>query len=294
MQDLNRAWMFLEVARSGSFTSASRATGVPKSTLSEKIRDLEEELGVTLIARTTRSLRLTEVGLVYARSIESGIDQLLAARDEVNQMRSVPKGKIRASLLPNLANTAFPERLAGFLQAHPELSLELDFSDRVVQLLEEGFDVCVRAGLPEDSSLMSKRIRRDSSILVCSPIYAKKKGLPKSIHELGRHELVHWHAPEAVWQLQGDGQRKFKIAVKSRIYANNFEAVCKVVAGGHGISLLPREVCLELLKNERLIQILPEWGTKEFYIYIVYPAQKHTSAKLKAFLPWLESALKIS
>lgn len=173
MIDLNRNWMFLEVARTGSFTAATKSTGIPKSTLSEKIRDLEEELGTTLIIRTTRSLKLTEAGQVYVRKIAASIDQLFLAKEELRQLRSKPSGKIRVSLLPNLANTQFTERMGEFLQKFPDVSLELDFTERVVHLLEEGFDVCARAGQPADSSLLSKRIRRDRSILVSSPSYLK-------------------------------------------------------------------------------------------------------------------------
>lgn len=292
MLDLNRAWMFLEVTRTGSFSAAARATGIPKSTLSEKIRDLEEELGTTLILRTTRSLRLTEAGQIYSRNIALGMEQLLAAQDEIKQLRTAPRGKLRVSLIPNLANTSFPERIAGFLKAYPDVSLELDFSDRVVNVLEEGFDVCVRAGHPEDSSLLSKRIRRDRSILVCSPDYARRQGTPKTINELKKHELVNWSSAKDTWHLQNEGTRQAKIDVESRLFANNVESVARIVVGGHGLALLPKEICAEMLKEGRLIQVLPEWGTQEFSIYIVYPAQRHASAKLKAFLPWLEGALK--
>ena len=284
--------MFLEVARSGSFTAAARALGIPKSTLSEKIRDLEEGLGTTLIIRTTRSLRLTEAGQTYARLVSMGIEQIVQARDEIRKHKDVPSGKLKVSLLPNLANTKFPEKIAGFLNAFPDVKVELDFSDRVVNILEEGFDVCVRAGHSEDSSLLSKRIRRDRSILVCSPDYAKRMGIPKNISELRSHQLVNWNSEVDQWSLENQGQRQSKFKVTSRLYANNVEAVMKIVAGGFGIALLPSEICSEMIANKKLIHVLPQWGTREFYVYIVYPAQKKAAAKLKAFLPWLELALK--
>ncbi len=292
MIDLNRSWMFLEVARSGSFTAAARALGIPKSTLSEKIRDLEEGLGTTLIIRTTRSLRLTEAGQTYARLVSMGIEQIVQARDEIRRHKDVPSGKLKVSLLPNLANTKFPEKIAGFLNAFPDVKVELDFSDRVVNILEEGFDVCVRAGHSEDSSLLSKRIRRDRSILVCSPDYAKRMGIPKNISELRSHQLVNWNSEVDQWSLENQGQRQSKFKVTSRLYANNVEAVMKIVAGGFGIALLPSEICSEMIENKKLVHVLPQWGTREFYVYIVYPAQKKAAAKLKAFLPWLELALK--
>ncbi|MEN9529154.1 MAG: hypothetical protein RI932_1027 [Pseudomonadota bacterium] len=292
MFDLNRNWMFLEVARTGSFTAAAQSSGIPKSTLSEKIRDLERELGTTLIIRTTRSLKLTETGEEYVRKIAASLDQLVSAREELRQMHSKPSGKIRVSLLPNLANTAFTERIGEFLQKFPDISVELDFSERVVNLLEEGFDVCVRAGQPADSSLLSKRIRRDRSILVSSPSYLKRRGTPRGTAELKSHELVHWNSHKGFWHLTSKEQRQAKIEVQSRVSANNPQSVMRIVAGGHGIALLPQEVCSELLNEGRLVQVLPEWGTTEFYIYIVYPGQRHLSSKLKAFLPWLEQSLK--
>lgn len=292
MIDLNRNWMFLEVARTGSFTAATKSTGIPKSTLSEKIRDLEEELGTTLIIRTTRSLKLTEAGQVYVRKIAASIDQLFLAKEELRQLRSKPSGKIRVSLLPNLANTQFTERMGEFLQKFPDVSLELDFTERVVHLLEEGFDVCVRAGQPADSSLLSKRIRRDRSILVSSPSYLKRRGEPKGVADLRNHELVQWSLHKGLWHLTNKEQRSVKIELQSRVSANNPQSAMRVVAGGHGIALLPQEVCSELLSERRLVQILPTWGTNEFYVYIVYPAQKQLSAKLKVFIPWLELALK--
>lgn len=293
MIDLNRSWMFLEVARSGSFTAAAKSLGIPKSTLSEKIGDLEEKLGTALIIRTTRSLRLTEAGQVYARLVSIGIDQILQAKHEVSIQKEIPNGKLKVSLLPNLANTKFPEKLAGFLNAFPEVTVEIDFSDRIVNRIEEGFDVCVRAGISEDSSLLSKRIRRDRSILVCSPDYVKKQGVPKNITELRTHHLVNWHAESAVWSLENQGQKKqVKVKVNSRLFANNVEAVMKIVAGGYGIALLPSEICSEMLASKKLVHVLPSWGTREFYLYIVYPMQRQAAAKLKAFLPWLELALK--
>lgn len=292
--DLNRNWMFLEVARAGSFTTAAKSTGIPKSTLSEKVKSLEDELGTALLMRTTRSLKLTEAGEDYLQRIATSIDQILLARDELRQTRTLPRGKIRISLLPNLANTSFTERMGEFLRKFSEISVELDFSERVVHLLEEGFDVCVRAGHPEDSSLRFKRIRRDRAILVASPSYLKRRGEPKSTTDLKQHELVLWHSQMGHWHLKSDDNRKAKIEIQSRISANNPQAVVRIVAGGHGIGLLPKELCSELIAERRLVQILPEWGTQEFHIYIVYPAQKHLSAKLKVFLPWLEQALKQS
>lgn len=292
MIDLNRSWMFLAVARAGSFTAAAKDLGLPKSTLSEKISDLEAELGVTLIIRTTRSLRLTETGQAYVRQIGAALEQIYQAKEDIRRHKDVPRGKLRISLLPNLANTQFPERLAGFLNAFPEVTVELDFSDRVVNVFEEGFDVCVRAGLSQDSSLRSKRIRRDRSILVCSPEYIKRAGEPKSVSDLRKHELVNWNSETSTWSLEAAGQKKFKIDVRSRLFANNVESVMKIVTGGYGIALLPAEICAEMLKAKRLFQILPNWGTREFHVYIVYPSQRIASAKLKAFLPWLERSLK--
>ncbi|MEN9811096.1 MAG: hypothetical protein RLZZ488_2663 [Pseudomonadota bacterium] len=292
MIDLNRSWMFLEVARSGSFTAAAKTLGIPKSTLSEKITALEESLGTTLIVRTTRSLRLTDAGHVYARMISVGLEQILLAKDEIGRRKNIPSGKIKVSLLPNLANSQFPEKLAGFLNAYPDVTLELDFSDRVVNILEEGFDICVRAGHSEDSSLRSKRIRRDRSILVCSQDYAKRAGVPATITELRNHQLVNWNSDTSIWDLEHQGRQRAKIKVKSRLFANNVEAVMKIVSGGFGIALLPSEICTELLQRKQLVQVLPQWGSKEFFVYIVYPAQKQEAAKLKAFMPWLERALK--
>ncbi|NBW80950.1 LysR family transcriptional regulator [bacterium] len=286
--------MFLEVARAGSFTAASKSTGISKSTLSEKIQSLEDELGTTLMVRTTRSLSLTDAGEEYLQRIASGIDQILNAREELKQTRLKPRGKIRVSLLPNLANTTFTERIAEFLKEFPEISVELDFSERVVNLLEEGFDVCVRAGQPEDSSLLSKRIRRDHSILVASSSYLRKRGEPRSVTELKTHELVNWHSQRGVWHLKSADNRNIKVDVNGRISANNPQSIVRIVAGGHGIGLLPRELCTELIAERRLIQILPEWGSKDFHIYIVYPEQKHLSAKLKVFISWLEKTLKQS
>ena len=290
--DLNKIWMFLEVIRAGSFTLASKNTGLAKSSLSEKIKELEQEMGTTLIVRTTRSLQLTEAGHVFFKSATAGLKQIESAQNEVKVFQESPRGKIRISVLVGLANSAFVESLGKFLEDYPEINLEISFSDRRVNLLEEGFDLCIRSGNMEDSSLISKKIGNDRYILVSSPNYLKKIGDIKTPADLKKTALINRTSDSEIWKLHSDSNKIASLEAKTRVCANNIDAIKRLVMGGHGIALLPSSVCSLELKSKRLIHILPQWAKREHSIYLIYPFQRFLPPKLRAIIPYIESGFK--
>ncbi len=288
--DLNDILVFTKVVQAGSFIGASRELGMPKSTVSRKVSELEERLGARLLQRTTRTLSLTDVGRTYYQHAARVVAEVEEAERAVTQMQETPRGLLRVTIPLNFG--VLGPIVAAFMGRYPEVQLELVGLDRVVDLVEEGFDVAIRAGALRDSSLVARSIGTLKSFVVASPTFLRRHGTPKNPEDLQRFDCVVFGAgsDRTSWTLSRDGKTT-TVEVKPRLIVNDFEFLDEAARTGLGIAVLPVFRCIEDLRTKKLRRVLPEWCAREVPLHAVYPSTRHLSPKVKAFLDHLREQM---
>ncbi|MGE3262956.1 MAG: LysR family transcriptional regulator [Bacteriovoracia bacterium] len=288
------AFIFVQVVVSGSFTGAAKALGIPKSTVSDKVAELERELGVTLMVRTTRKLNLTDVGKEYFRKAEVAVRQLQAASEEAAQAQSRPMGVLRITAPADLTYFNLMDFVAEYRRKYPEVVVDFDFTDRMVDLVAEGFDIAIRAGHLQDSSLMAKKVGTSYLVVVASPAYLRKAPPLKQPKDLAQHKCIKFSpAPfRDVWDLHPSQGKGVKVAVPDSILTSSLAAIKTLVALGEGVSLLPLELCKQEIAEKKFVRVLPGWSTSENPVHIVYPPQRYSSPKVREAIPMLEKKVR--
>jgi DNA-binding transcriptional LysR family regulator len=285
--DLNEIVVFTKVVQAGSFIGASRELDMPKSTVSRKVTELEERLGARLLQRTTRKLSLTDVGRTYYQHAARVVAEVEEAELAVTRMQQAPRGLLRVTTPLNFAYLA--PLVASFLKRHPEVQVELVCTDRVVDLVQEGFDVAVRAGSLGDSTLIARSLGNIKSFLVASPKFLQTQGTPTTPKDLQRYDCIAFGAgPDRTsWRLQ-QRDKIITVNVRTRLIVNDFEFLDEAARSGLGIAMLPVHRCIEQLLRKKLRRVLPEWSSFEVPFHAVYPSTRHLSPKVKAFLDHLK------
>jgi DNA-binding transcriptional LysR family regulator len=288
--DLNEILVFSKVVEAGSFIGASRELDMPKSTVSRKVSELEERLGARLLQRSTRKLSLTDVGRTYYQHAARVVAELEEAERAVNRMQESPRGRLRVTMPLNFGFLA--PIVSAFLRRYPEVQLELIGADRVVDLVEEGFDVAIRAGDLRDSSLIARSLGSLESYLVASPAYLRRHGTPKSPQELERFACVVFGAgPErSRFKLTRAGKAT-TVQVDARLTVNDFEFLEDFARSGQGIAALPVFRCIDDIRRKKLRRVLPDWCTRAVALHAVYPSTRHLSPKVTAFLDHLREQM---
>lgn len=281
--DLNEVLVFTRVVQAGSFTAAGRMLGMPKSSVSKKVSDLENRIGARLLQRTTRKLGLTDAGRIFFERCERIVSELEEAEQAVHQLQASPRGLLRVTA--PLSFGMLGPMIGAFLEAHPDVQLELTCTDRLVDLVEEGFDVAIRAGRLEDSSLVARRLGTMKRVLVASPGYLRRRGTPRTVEELAQHDCLAFGAgtSQAVWTLQS-GDARHDVRPSARLTVNDYELMLEVALAGQGIALMPEPICGRSIRERKLRQVLPKWGTPPTPIHAVYPTARHLSPKVVAFV----------
>ena len=291
MQDLNDMLYFAEVVERGGFAAAGRALGIPKSRLSRRVSDLETQLGVRLLQRTTRKLSLTEVGEAYLRHCQAMRESAQAAADTVAQVQTTPRGTIRVSCPVTLAQTVVAELIPRFLAQYPEVRIDMLVSNRPVNLLDEGIDVAlrVRQTLDDSGSLVVKRLGHSRSVLVASPALLARQGTPTRPEELGQLDTVAMSAVDgrSSIRLVGPGGATHVFEHRPRYTADDLLAVRAAVLGGTGLSFLPDYLCTEGLDSGRLVQVLPGWEPPPGILHAVFPSRRGLLPAVRALLDFL-------
>jgi len=284
--DLNEILVFTKVVQAGSFIGASRELDMPKSTVSRKVSELEARLGARLLQRTTRKLSLTEVGQAFYQHSVRVVAEAEEAELVVGRMQEVPRGLLRVTAPLNFGYLG--PIVASFLTRYPEVQVEMVCADRVVDLIEEAFDVAVRAGHLADSTLIARSLGVLRSYVVASPAFLKKNGTPKEPHDLERFDCVIFGAgaDRSSWKLHRNGET-LTVDVRARFTVNDFDFLDEAAREGLGVAMLPVFRCIENIRTKRLERVLPEWCSPEIPLHAVYPSTRHLSPKVKAFLDHL-------
>jgi DNA-binding transcriptional LysR family regulator len=288
--DLNDILVFAKVVQTGSFIGASRSLGMPKSTVSRKVAELEERLGARLLQRTTRKLGLTDVGRAFHHHALRVLSAVEEAEQVVTKMQETPRGLLRVTTPLNFGFLA--PTLTAFMRRYPEVRLEVVGGERVVDLVQEGFDVAIRAGELEDSSLVARSLGTLESYLVASPGFLRRQGAPTKPEDLARIDCVVFAGGSegTRWRLTR-AARTVTVDVNARFVVNDFEFLDEAARSGLGIAMVPIFRCIDDLRTKRLCRVLPEWCARKSPLHAVYPTTRHLSPKVKAFLEHLSQAM---
>lgn len=268
MNELDAAQVFLHVVRADGFTGAARTLGRSASTLSRVIAALEEHLGSQLIARTTRSLRLTEAGSIYMGHAEQLVAASRAAHDALAEYRGgVPRGHLRVSMPVSVGERLLAAHLPRFHAAHPELRLTVDLSDRHVNLTQAGFDLAIRVGRPKDTSLRALLLGRIQVLVVASPAYLRARGTPKRPADLAKHSAV--TVGSADWTFLR-GQKRVRVTVPSMIQSTSPTLALQLAVAGVGVVRTAEWLVRDELRRGDLVPVLPSWSAGFVPLYVMY------------------------
>lgn len=279
---------FAVVARRLSFVAAAEELGVSASALSRRISQLEASLRTRLFQRTTRHVSLTEAGTVYLRYVTEALAHIADGQAAVSGYTAEPSGRLRIAV-PNLfGQLHVAPRLSEFLRRNSRVTLELSFSDWVVDLVSAGYDVAVRIGALESSDLVARKLAMIRRVLCASPEYLARHGRPEDPHELANHACLQasTYSTHSHWRLQRNNET-IDVAISPVIRADNAEPLRQAALAGCGITLMATFVVGEDLKARRLIQILPEWEAEETWLWTVYPHARFLPRKVRAFVDFL-------
>ena len=290
MADLNDIAVFVKVAQFMSFSRAARALGMPVSTVSRKVASLENQLGVTLMQRTTRKLSLTAQGRAYYNQCSEPLSHLFDAESALTQTQKKPEGLLKISVPVIMGQKPFYEFISALLKKYPRVHVDLFITNLFVDLVADNIDVAIRFGELRDSTIIAKRIGRSVRYLVASPDYLKGRTAPAKPEDLTNHQcvLLNGRNNEAEWHLVND-RKSVKLHVSGPVSSRDFQSVSAFTYRGHGIGLLPSNYCEEEIRRRNLVRILPEWSSPEIFVHVIYPTRRFIPSKLQVFLDELKA-----
>lgn len=288
MDRLSAIEAFIAVVERGSFTAAAQALRLSRAMVSRHVQDLENRLGARLLYRTTRKVGLTEVGKVYYQRCVQLLADLVEADCVVGELQSEPRGLLRINAPMSFGTLHLAGAVADFAALHPQLSIDLTLNDRVVDLIEEGYDVAVRIGRLADSSLIARRLAPCRMVVCASPHYIARHGQPGHPTDLARHNCLTYAylTPRDEWRFHGP-EGEVAVRVSGTMSANNGEVLAAAARCGRGVAFEPSFIVGEDLERGRLVRLLPAYRPAEPSINAVYPHARHLSAKVRSFVDFL-------
>jgi len=290
MADLNDIAVFVTVARYGSFSRAAHSLGMPVSTVSRKVTSLEEQLGVTLLQRTTRKLSLTAQGRAYFDQCSEPLSHLIDAEQALTETQRKPEGLLKISVPVIFGQEVFYEFVSTFLKTYPEIRIDLFVTNLFLDLIAENIDLGIRFGELKDSSIVAQRLGKSVRYLVAAPDYMKGRAPPSKPEDLKDHQcvLLNGRNGEAEWHLV-NGRKSVRQQVSGPVSSRDFEAVSAFTYRGHGIGLLPSTYCDDQIRRGELIRLLPDWSSEEIFVHAVYPTRRFLPLRLQVFLEALKA-----
>ncbi|MDZ4309340.1 MAG: LysR family transcriptional regulator [Cypionkella sp.] len=281
--------MFVTVLETGSFAAAAQRLGTSSGQASKLVSRLEAELGVRLLHRTTRALAATEAGQAYFDRLRSLLEEFDALDTQTRNAALLPRGKIRLSAPLSFGTIRLAPCLADFAKAYPEIALDVHFSDRLVNLVDEGFDMAVRVGKPRDTTLIARKLCSSQLIVAAAPGYLAARGAPKTPQDLSQHDcLIDTNYRDPHRWMFSQNQR---IAVDGRLTFSNASACVIAAEAGLGIASSPDFVMAESLASGRLIRLLQEYEEPPMGVFALYPSGRHLALKMRVLIDYLAQNL---
>lgn len=288
MDRLDDMIAFIRVVESRSFTAAAERLGLSKSVVSRRLTELENRLGTRLLNRTTRSLSLTPAGQTFFERARAILDDVEEAEQAVAELGRDPRGLLRVNAPMSFGILHLAPAVAEFMARYPNVELDLELTDRFVDLVEEGWDIAVRIGRLRDSSLIARRLAPSRLVTVASPDYLARWGRPERPEDLSRHECLLYTTPAnpSVWPYRVDGEHR-SVRVQGRMRVNNGDAILEAVRAGLGLAVLPTFMIHRDLVSGRLVTVLDAFEVTDVAIHAVWPHHRHLSPKVRAFVDFL-------
>ena len=280
--------VFVGVVNSGSFTAAARSMGHSTSYVSKEITRLETRLGSRLLNRTTRTISLTDAGKAYFERCNQIVIDAENAETSIGQLQESPRGLLKVSVPVSFGLRYLRDDLPKFMKLFPEVQLEVEFNDRMIDVVAEGYDIVIRIGTIKDSNLIARRFASSQGVVVASPDYLKTNGRPNNLEDLKSHTFISYSLSQTptIWRFNKDGVAT-NINVAPRVICNSAELELSMALQSIGITRLPLYCCEQEIKKGELEVILEEYEQPEIGVYAVYPHRQYLSAKVRVFVDYM-------
>ncbi|MBX3233966.1 MAG: LysR family transcriptional regulator [Labilithrix sp.] len=287
--DLNHVTAFVRVVQDGSFTAAAKALGLPKSSVSRSVAQLEQDLGVRLLHRTTRKLHLTDAGTAFHDRVARALADIDEAQSAASDLQRELRGVVRITAPVDLGVWAVAGIAARFVKKHPTVHVEVRLGSRVVDLVAEGFDLAVRAGKLRDQSLIARRVGSLELGLYASAKYLARRGAPASLADLAQHDcvLLQTDSGPMTWKLVGPDGDEHAVEPRGSISADDISFMKKAVLAAGGIALLPLFLCAREEASGKLVRVLPDYRLGGSDLHVVYPSVRYVPQRVVAFRDYL-------
>lgn len=288
MDKLTGMQTFVKVVELGSFTRAAEALAQSRTMATMHVARLEEGLGVRLLNRTTRRLSLTEPGTAYYERCAALLAEIESLEESLEAMTERPRGVVKISAPVSFGANHLAPPLAEYLARFPEVRLDVNLNDRIVDLVEEGYDLAIRISRLGDSSLVARRIATTRMLACASPAYLERRGAPATPADLAGHDCLGYtySGSGGVWTFEGPRGTE-EVRVRAETVANNGDLLSVLAARGHGIVLMPAFMAPAHLETGALVEVLPGYTAGELGIFAVYPSRKYLSAKVRTLVEYL-------
>jgi DNA-binding transcriptional LysR family regulator len=280
---------FTQVVESGSFSAAAGRLGLSTTATSRHVAELEAHLHTRLLNRTTRRVSLTESGRAFYERSTQLLADLAEAEQEAQRAAIIPRGTIRLTAAVNFGVRHVAPAIAAFLGRHAEVRFDVSLSDRIVDLVEEGFDLGIRIGAPGSDNLVARKLGETRLVPCASPEYLKAHGAPQAPEDLARHNCFTYEyvSPRNLWRFRDASGAERSVRVGGNLHSNNGDLLAEAAARGAGIVFEPAFIVGPEVRAGRLVPLLQEFSALPMPIYAVYPSRKHLSAKVRLFVEFL-------
>lgn len=280
---------YAQVVELGSFVRAAERLGLSTTAVSRQVADLEAHLNTRLLHRTTRKLRLTESGQAFYGRCVQLLNDLDEAEQEAAGATGTPCGTLKLTASVNFGVREVAPAIAEFAMQNPDLKFDVQLSDRVVDLVEEGFDLAIRIGRPGSENLVARKLGEISLVVCAAPEYLKQHGIPQTIEDLADHRCMtyEYSLPRSQWRLLDQDGVEHVVHINGNMHSNNGELLAEAAARGGGIVLQPEFIVAPYLQAGRLVALLPQYQPTRLAVYAVYPSRKHLSAKVRVFVEFM-------
>ena len=294
MDRLTEMEAFAMVVDQGGFTDAAKKMGISKSAVSKHVSSLESRLGARLLNRTTRRVSPTEIGLAYYDRARRVLNDAGEADALVTAMQSAPSGLLRVSVATDFGVNHLSPVLGDFLQEYQDITVNMVLNNRYVELISEGFDLAVRIGELEDSSLRARKLAETNKMMIASPKYFEEYGRPEKIDDLNEHKLLHYsnQASGNVWKLTAPSGEKRQVRSAGWLTVNDGQSLLNAAVNGLGIAFLPSFLYADALRDGLLEPAIKDLPVETQGIYAVYPPGRYTQPKVRAFIDFLVETFK--
>ena len=286
MTDLNSLMVFAKVVEANGFSEAARLLKMPVSTVSRRVADLEDQLGVRLLVRSTRTLRLTDIGSQVFEHAHRTAELSEAVDNIASENRSNVSGILRLSAPPSISDSLLSPLVGAFQDAHPDVRVQILVTERMVDQVEEGIDLVFRIGVLKDSALIARKLITYRHQLVASPGYLERHKLPKAPQDLLGHRLLafsRWR-PDNRWSFfHVNGKDKETLTFQPQLSMNDYAGIAHALAADKGIGELPPLVQPELLRSGRLIEVMPTWRFRPFDLSLLHVGNRHIPRAVRVF-----------